>query len=294
MQSKKGQVHRVTGAASSQLSSWNKDAVDDDWLKGLELRRSSFLPLHRQIHDLLRDEIVTGRLESGTRLPSEGSLAEHWHVSLAPVRQALAGLAAEGWIDREQGRGTFVRQSKFDEKLSILSSFSSSHAEQGDRPELELLYLGKTAAPADVAAALGLPARKAMLIRRLARLDSSPVALLSAYLSPVRFPGLERRGLQEGSLYRTLDEVYGVEFARAQSMIEVVRACDDEAEPLGLAVGAMVLQVTSITYDKTDEEVEFSRVLYRVERFRFSLDSYRIDDRVAHFPGPSAHGRRSR
>jgi hypothetical protein len=36
--------------------------------------------------------------------------------------------------------------------------------------------------------------------------------------------------------------------------------------------------------------VEFSRVLYRVERFRFSLESYRLDDRVIHFPSSGATG----
>lgn len=273
----------MTGAAPGGQASGER-AGPDDWMSGLGIRRGSFVPLHRQIHDLVRHEIVAGRLVPGARLPSEGWLAERWGVSLAPVRQALVDLAAEGYLDRERGRGTFVRQPKFDEKLSILSSFSGSHAEQGDRPELTLLYSGRVPAPAEASAALGLRARKLVLIQRLAYLDSSPVALLSAFLDPARFPGIERRDLHEGSLYRTLDAAYGIELVRAESVIEVVRAADDEAVPLGVGAGAMVLRVDSVTYDKADAAVEFSRVLYRVERFRFSLDSYRLDDRVLHFP----------
>ena len=66
----------------------------DGWLTALAVHRGSFVPLHRQIHDLVRQEIAAGRLAPGSRLPSEGALAEQWGVSLAPVRQALIHLAA--------------------------------------------------------------------------------------------------------------------------------------------------------------------------------------------------------
>ncbi len=262
----------------------------DAWMAALALHRGSFVPLHRQIHDLVRQEIVADRLLPGARLPSEGELAERWGVSLAPVRQALVDLAAEGYLDRGRGRGTFVRQSKFEEKLSILSSFSESHGQHGERPELVMLYSGLVPAPREVAAALGLRARKLVLIQRLAHLEASPVALLSAYLDPARFPGIERRELVGGSLYRTFDTVYGVKLVRAESVIEAVHAGDDESVPLAVGTGTMVLRADSVTYDRDDAAVEFSRVLYRVERFRFSLESYRLDDRILHFPSQGTTG----
>lgn len=260
----------------------------DGWVAALSVHRGSFIPMHRQIHDLVRQEIVAGRLAPGTRLPPEGELAERWGISLAPVRQALVDLAEEGYLDRGRGRGTFVRQSKFEEKLSILSSFSGSLGQDGDRPELVMLYSGLVPAPREVAAALGVRARKLVLIQRLAHLEASPVALLSAYLDPARFPGIEKRQLEGGSLYRTFDTVYGVELVRAESVIEAVHAGDEEAAPLGVGTGAMVLRADSVTYDRDDAAVEFSRVLYRVERFRFRLESHRLDDRILHFPSPRA------
>jgi GntR family transcriptional regulator len=250
----------------------------------LPVHRGSFVPLHRQIHELVHQEIVAGRLAAGTRLPSEGELAEQWGVSLAPVRQALVDLAAEGYLDRGRGRGTFVRQPKFEEKLSILSSFGESHRQHGERPELVMRYSGRVLAPPEVPAALGVRARKLVLIQRLAHLAASPVALLSAYLDPARFPGIEKRELDGGSLYRTFGTVYGVEPVRADSIIEAVHAGADEAAPLEVGTGAMVLRADSVTYDRDDVAVEFSRILYRVDRFRFRLESHRFDDRILHFP----------
>jgi GntR family transcriptional regulator len=259
-----------------------------EWVGALPVHRGSFVPLHRQIHDLLHEEIFSGRLAPGTRLPSEGDLAEQWGVSLAPVRQALVDLAAEGYLDRGRGRGTFVRRPKFEEKLSILSSFGESHGQPGERPELVMRYSGRVLAPPEVVAALGVRARKLVLIQRLAHLEASPVALLSAYLDPARFPGIEQRQLVGGSLYRTFDTVYGVEPVRADSVIEVVHAGADEAAPLEVGTGAMVLRADSVTYDRNDDAVEFSRIHYRVERFRFTLESHRFGDRILHFPLPGS------
>jgi hypothetical protein len=56
----------------------------------------------------------------------------------------------------------------------------------------------------------------------------------------------------------------------------------------------MLLRVDSVTYDRDDAAVEFSRVLYRMERFRFSLESHRLDGHVLHFPASASRRRKSR
>jgi DNA-binding GntR family transcriptional regulator len=56
----------------------------------------------------LLDMIVFGYFERGTRLYPE-KLAEHFNVSLTPVREALMRLAAEGFIESIQRRGYHVR-----------------------------------------------------------------------------------------------------------------------------------------------------------------------------------------
>lgn len=254
-----------------------------DWAAELVVHRG-IAPLHTQIHDLVRQEIEEGRLASGMQLPSEGNLAARWGVSVAPVRHALLDLAAEGYLERTQGRGTFVRQPKIEEKLSILSSFNSSHGVQAERFELVMRSSALVPPVAEVATALNTGKRKLVLIQRVAYLGSSPVALLSAYLDPDRFPGLETRKLEGGSLYRTLAEVYGVELVRAQTVLEAVPSSDEEGALLGLRKGAIVLAVASITHDRQDVPVEYSRVLYRMERFKFSLESHRFGDRIMHFP----------
>ena len=73
---------------------------------------------------MLRDAIRTGHWHSDERLPTESELAGTFRVSKITVRQALQGLAEEGYIRREQGRGTFVAEVKLDQGPRELTSFS--------------------------------------------------------------------------------------------------------------------------------------------------------------------------
>jgi GntR family transcriptional regulator len=57
----------------------------------------------------LRARITQGEWVPGTALPAEAALAREHGVALGTLRQALALLVAEGLLERQHGRGTFVR-----------------------------------------------------------------------------------------------------------------------------------------------------------------------------------------
>ncbi|TFW23857.1 FadR/GntR family transcriptional regulator [Duganella callida] len=56
----------------------------------------------------LSEEIASGRLRHGDRLPTEQFLAENFGVSRNVVREAIASLRSQGLIQSRQGVGAFV------------------------------------------------------------------------------------------------------------------------------------------------------------------------------------------
>ena len=70
--------------------------------------KRSGLPLYYQVMRDLKEQIVSGKLGPGDRLPSEARLTSRYRVSRVVVRQALQILEDQGLIERERGRGTFV------------------------------------------------------------------------------------------------------------------------------------------------------------------------------------------
>jgi ABC-type glycerol-3-phosphate transport system substrate-binding protein/DNA-binding transcriptional regulator YhcF (GntR family) len=75
------------------------------------VNRDSPIPLYYQLKVYFKDQMESGLLHPGDRLPTEMDLCEQFGISRAPVRQALTDLAKEGYVYRRPGRGTFVASS---------------------------------------------------------------------------------------------------------------------------------------------------------------------------------------
>jgi GntR family transcriptional regulator len=67
-------------------------------------------PMYRQIESQLRDFILGGQLEPGTRLPSMRALARDLSCSVITTRRAYEDLEGEGFIWTRQGMGTLVAE----------------------------------------------------------------------------------------------------------------------------------------------------------------------------------------
>lgn len=72
--------------------------------------KESATSIYHQVAGLLRDQILSGELEPGAKLPPELELAEQYDLSRGTIRQAILLLVAEGLVERIQGKGTFVRR----------------------------------------------------------------------------------------------------------------------------------------------------------------------------------------
>src|SRR5919109_4456101 len=64
--------------------------------------------LSRGLFEQLAEQIKSGRLSAGARLPTEEELSRAARVSRTVVREAVAALRAEGLVVTRQGVGAFV------------------------------------------------------------------------------------------------------------------------------------------------------------------------------------------
>ena len=251
----------------------------------MPISRDSPVPLHHQVRNYLLGCIERGELLPGQKLLQEREYAARFGISLAPVRQAILDLVKEGYFYRVPGRGTFVREQKVEEKISILASFSESMRAKGLNAVLRVVELRVGIAPPTVRAMLETEDQQFVFLQRVALVEGKAIALLSSYLPARLVAGIEMLDFNGRSLYKTLEERYGIVLARAESTIEVVRCRGTQSTVLGIPPGTPMLQVEGKTYDVTGQFVEFSQVLYRADRFRFTIESFRRDDRVLHLIG---------
>ncbi len=75
-----------------------------------ELKKAPGLPLYESLYRCIREDILSGKLPAGDRLPSKRALAEHLEVSKVTVEGAYAQLLSEGYIRSEEKIGYFVEE----------------------------------------------------------------------------------------------------------------------------------------------------------------------------------------
>ena len=73
-----------------------------------ELKKSPGVPLYEALYRCIRQDILSGRLAAGEKLPSKRALATHLEVSKITVEAAYNQLLAEGYIRSLEKVGYFV------------------------------------------------------------------------------------------------------------------------------------------------------------------------------------------
>jgi len=72
------------------------------------LDRESPLPRHFQLREAIRRDALRNGLTTGDAIPSERELADTYEVSRVTVRRAISDLVDEGFLRREDRRGTYI------------------------------------------------------------------------------------------------------------------------------------------------------------------------------------------
>src|SRR5512142_629453 len=76
--------------------------------KGNPFHLDSDVPLYQALYVHMRAAILSGELKGGMKLPSTRALAEELNVSRNTVLNAYRQLLAEGYLESNEGSGTFV------------------------------------------------------------------------------------------------------------------------------------------------------------------------------------------
>lgn len=239
--------------------------------------RQSPTPLYYQLKEQLALLIRNGTYPPGSRLPSEAELVRQLEVSRGTVRQAIDLLVNEGRLEREQGRGTFVRKSP--PSLRMAQRFTS-FAE--DMREMNVLFTTRVLEKKIVRAQGRLLGKlnvtlneRLIYLERLGEVEGEPFVLGFTYLPYALCPGLLEQDLTDSSLYELLEQEYGLRLARAERTLEAASADEHEAELLHIRRGAPIHFMHNLAYLDDGRPIEYSRLRFRGDRSRITFEVLR-------------------
>lgn len=70
------------------------------------------VPKYQLVQNELRQQIISGKFENGDKFYTEAELTKLYNVSSITVIRAMNELVKDGYLIRQQGKGTFVSRSR--------------------------------------------------------------------------------------------------------------------------------------------------------------------------------------
>ncbi|HEY1666357.1 MAG TPA: phosphonate metabolism transcriptional regulator PhnF [Trebonia sp.] len=201
----------------------------------------------RLIAEELRREIIGGSQAPGTKLPSEGELAERFGVHRNTVRQAVAALAAEHLVVSRRGSGTFVAEhTVLVHRIGARTRFSDSLGRRGRACGRLLESAIEPEPPAEIADRLALGGRPALRLETVQSVDGRPITRAAHWFAADRVPGLADHLSATGSITAALRAVGIDDYMRAATTVSARHATAAEAADLDLPPGSVVLVTRSL------------------------------------------------
>lgn len=88
-------------------------------------------PKYYILKEYLKDEMLSGRIMPGDKIPSENALADQFSLSRHTVRKSIALLVNEGLLYTEHGRGTYssgaLRKSRDSKNIGVITTYISEY-----------------------------------------------------------------------------------------------------------------------------------------------------------------------
>tara|TARA_Y100001956_G_scaffold45895_1_gene44647 strand:- start:9 stop:737 length:729 start_codon:yes stop_codon:yes gene_type:complete len=226
-----------------------------------------------RIKTSLREQIDSGIMSEGQKLPSERELSELFSTTRITIKDALISLETEGLIYREERRGWYVSPERICYNPLSRNHFHQMIREQDRIAETKLVNVRSEMAAGEYAAALDIDRITPIhVIERLRYIDGRAVLFVENVLKASLFKDIlaENLTMSLTGIYR---EKYGYITQRSCFDVIPTSAPAHVAKALNLAQGQPVLKICRVNYKQGDELMDCELEYWRPDAVMIRIDS---------------------
>ena len=230
------------------------------------MRMDSSKPLYLQVEADIKNRIQSKQYMPGDKLPTENELSAQYDVSKITIRKAIQNLSDEGYVNKVQGKGTFVNFKKDKLFLNKTRGFKESLARQGHTSKNDIIQASFLHADEDIA-------EKLMV----------PIGTKIVYIEDDRFPDFITMLSKDRSFYQVMEEHYHIIPKHSVLEIDGKSAQCHSAELLKCNVGDPLFSIHKISYDQNDKPIHYSLTTLRCDRVTYVVsmnDSTVMDEKI--------------
>ena len=246
-----------------------------DSLQNTTIDRFSREKLYIQLTRILSEQIVSGRWEPGSKIPTEEALCKEYSISKITVKQAINGLVSEGYLMKFQGKGTFVTGVVPGGCLNMRTRFTEDMFGKEVKSERMTLVNGIKSPPSDAREYLKTTEQVHYLLSKRV-VDGEPVYVEESFIPFGLLPDLKKLDLSHSSLYTVLQEKCSKKIFKVIQTVEISRAKAHNARYLDVRVGVPILVVHRLLLSSDNTPVAYTRFLGRSDRYKFQTEFERV------------------
>ncbi len=213
----------------------------------------SSLPQYKRVYEILRKHILEGVYNEGDLLPSENELCTIHNVTRPTIRKALDRLVNEGYIKKQQGKGSIVIGKP--KGVGILS-LSGTTSALGDENLITKIIVKPQLKQWDRAFSFSLSEQEkeagCIYFERLRIVNDKPVFFDITMIPNLNLPRFTSIKLENRSLFDILRTRYQVEVTGGEQKILATSGNEKLQKLFNVGPGHPVLQL--------DRKIETSRV----------------------------------
>ncbi|MEX1031150.1 MAG: GntR family transcriptional regulator [Paenibacillaceae bacterium] len=243
----------------------------------MQLERNTSVPLYEQLRNLVAQQINEGKFEPDQQIPSEREFCEEYGVSRITVRQAIAAAVNDGLLYRTHGKGTYVTNSKIEQKLSTLNNFQQTLVKQGFMASTNLIKTDTVPNNFFLSRVLNVNMMEQITNIQLVGFGNEvPVVFYDSFFNMQigqKMIESAKKINAQNIPFSTLD-LYNtdpiIKPTHVEQTFEAIVADDNISHILKLNPNSSLLLVTSIVY-ADDQPIEFKNAYYRGDKYKFFL-----------------------
>ena len=210
------------------------------------------LPQYRKVYEALRGQIESGIYIPGDLLPSENELSTLYKVARPTVRNALDRLVSDGFIQKQQGKGSIVTGKPKGVGILSLKGTTSAIGEHLVtkiivKPEIRSWKEALGFQISDTERDAG-----CIYFERLRLVNNRPVFFDVTMLPNINFPRFTMRNLENASLFDILRTNYQIEIKGGEQRIFAIKAEKRLVDYFEVKPGHPILQL--------DRKIETNKV----------------------------------
>ncbi len=207
--------------------------------------------LYHQLARKLRERIISCQYAPGDTIPTEPQLCEEFGMSRITVRQAVSILESEGMVQRQQGRGTFVRKLN---RQSLGWNFGSVEdlIYLAKQSRLELIVKRKIKASEKIARDLEIPIGSPVYaFKGIRHIKDFKASYRSYVIEPIGRQ-IQIKSIENQVLFAEIESITHERIKSASQFIYATPATKEIAEEMDIKTGSALLVTKRVYRSETD------------------------------------------